>query len=70
MVLGNIVLQALHSYQLVFNGVSEANGGAIQSTLFLAAALAVPEPEEWAMLLLGLPLIGCVVRRKQAKAAA
>lgn len=26
---------------------------------------AVPEPEEWAMMLLGLPLIGWIVRRKQ-----
>jgi carbonic anhydrase len=30
----------------------------------------VPEQEEWAMLLLGLPLVGWVVRRKQSLAAA
>lgn len=29
----------------------------------------VPEPEEWAMLLLGLPLMGWVARRKQSKNA-
>ena len=30
-------------------------------------AISTPEPEEWAMLLLGMPLVGWVVRRKQAE---
>ncbi len=34
------------------------------------AAYAVPEPEEWAMMLLGAGLVGFQVKRKQAKAAA
>jgi hypothetical protein len=31
---------------------------------------AVPEPEEWAMMLIGAGLVGFQVRRKQAKSAA
>ncbi len=30
---------------------------------------AVPEPEEWAMLMMGIPLVGWQIRRKQASSA-
>jgi len=30
---------------------------------------AVPEPEEWAMLMMGIPLVGWQIRRKQANGA-
>lgn len=33
---------------------------------YVASIAAVPEPEEWAMMLFGIPLMGWVTRRKQA----
>lgn len=56
-----------------YNGVSYALSGSLtlsaqQVITGIPNVPVVPEPEEWAMLLLGLPLISWVVRRKQAAA--
>ncbi|WP_347987308.1 FxDxF family PEP-CTERM protein [Methylomonas sp. AM2-LC] len=40
--------------------------GNFTNTLTLTPAAAVPEAGEWAMMLLGLPMVGWMIRRKQA----
>jgi len=47
--------------------ISPDNGsGTVFQALVAPGITALPEPEEWAMMLLGLPLIGWAVRRKRA----
>lgn len=52
---GGSLLNSLHSKSSYISGLTVS---------------AVPEPEEWAMLLLGLPVMGWAARRKQGLSAA
>jgi hypothetical protein len=53
-----------HAYSLEINGTALNNGGSYGASLSTIAA-PVPEPEEWAMMLVGGGLVGFQVRRKQ-----
>ncbi|QHJ00693.1 PEP-CTERM sorting domain-containing protein [Xylophilus rhododendri] len=58
-----VSLSSLSDYTLVVTGTSA--GSSAYTTLISVAA--VPEPESYAMLLAGLGLMGCVVRRRSSK---
>jgi hypothetical protein len=67
-----VTLAAGTYYVDVTGAVSTGSVGAFNVSVTTDAALAntpvtpVPEPEQWGMLLLGLPMISWMVRRKQA----
>ena len=50
---------------IVFDGTNFENHGTIIGTLELNGSYAVPEPAEWATLLLGLPLVAGLVNRRK-----
>jgi hypothetical protein len=59
------------TYTLQISGTAKGGSKGITGDVQITPAqnlpsLPVPEPEQWAMLLLGLPLISWMVRRKQA----
>ena len=68
-ILASTALQANTGYSIVISGqggtyeTQTAYSGWLQ--LQTGTAVSTPEPEQWAMLLLGLPLIGWVSRSKQ-----
>lgn len=45
---------------------SSGNPTGLRAEFLSSSVAAVPEPEQWAMLMLGLPLIGWTMRRKQS----
>ena len=55
-------LVAGHAYSIEVNGVAKSANGNYSLSLSTAP---VPEPEEWAMMLVGAGLVGYQVRRKQ-----
>ena len=57
------IFDIANSSNVTSTGFGPQGWGLAASSTFTAA---VPEPEEWAMMLLGLPLISWVVRRKQS----
>lgn len=59
-VFNNLKAGDVYDWQVSYS--THVAGATLSSTINVAA---VPEPEEWAMLLLGLPLIGWMVHRKQ-----
>lgn len=56
-------LLANHTYSIEVNGTTLGNGGSYAFAVSTTAP--VPEPEEWAMMLVGAGLVGYQVRRKQ-----
>ena len=65
-----IFINTIPNNDLPYGGSGRGWTGNFIETGFTASVGAVPEPEEWAMMLLGLPLIGWVVGRKQILNAA
>jgi hypothetical protein len=67
----SVYLSTADTYKLVVTGIigstTAASGHAGYSDALTVAS--VPEPEQWGMLLLGLPLIGWVARQKQVGSA-
>ena len=64
---GNLTFSGLSSglYSTLVTGIATGlNGGSYAG--ILAPVPAVPEPEEWAMMLVGVGLVGYQVRRKQS----
>jgi hypothetical protein len=60
------IIQANHTYSLEIAGtVSGATANSLGAYGVSLEVAAVPEPEEWAMLLVGSGLVGFQVRRKQ-----
>ena len=59
----NTSLLANHAYSIEVNGTTLGNGGSYAFAVSTTAP--VPEPEEWAMMLVGAGLVGYQVRRKQ-----
>ena len=57
---------AAGTYNITFSGVGGGSlGGRFLSTVTIVApALAVPEPESWIMLLVGVCLVGTIARRR------
>ena len=55
-----MLLTAASSYTVVVSGLAGANGGTYAGSVNVSA---VPEAEEWAMMLLGLGVIGTQLRR-------
>jgi len=50
-------------------GVNNFMDNAVSSNLSVQNVTAVPEPEEYAMMMAGIPLVGWQIRRKQNKSA-
>lgn len=70
--ISNVHLAASSPYSLIITG----NGGSLNDIISYSGNYTgtlnlspVPEPEQWAMLMLGLPLISWVSRRKQANSS-
>lgn len=69
--LEDLPLEALTEYELRVEGIGSGDrGGIYRGSINLAAAVApVPEPEIYAMMAVGLGVMGWVARRKQRKQA-
>ncbi len=64
---GTVTLTAGNTYELIVNGKGGSSLTPVTTKGDYATTVAViPEPEQWGMLLLGLPLIGWVARHKPA----
>ena len=65
-ILANTSITLDNSAQILGGRAIALNGAVTMDTNIINFASPVPEPEEWAMLLLGLPMLGWAIKRKKA----